>query len=141
MIFLTFFKTCARSHAPDKYETKSFKCSPSGGRFQNKIIKSIHLCVSNPFRDEIDEAKFISIIFDETLGNTYKSQMAAVFRYVSSGKIKGGLAEFIDVSENHTAPGLLFEVMKLGKRYHFHQKLVGQAYDEAPAMATYQNGP
>jgi hypothetical protein len=110
-------------------------------RIQNDIIESVANIILEEIKSEINGAKFVSIIVDETTDICDKSQLSTIFRYVTdTGNIEERFVGFADVSENRDATALFNHIVRYLDEYNCRQKLIAQTYDGAAVMAGEHNG-
>lgn len=111
------------------------------GDIQNDIIDSISEKMTHIIKNEISQAKFVSIILDETTDISMKSQLSHVLRYVTEdGVIRERFICFTDVSRNRTASGLFEDIINFLSSFGCEEKLIAQTYDGAAVMAGEHNG-
>lgn len=111
--------------------------SPS---IQNDLIKATADVLLEQISCEINEARFVSIILDETSDISTKSQLSTVLRYVYKGQIFERFLGFTDVSSDRTAAGLMKHVEEIVQMYSLEDKLAGQTYDGASVMSGHLSG-
>lgn len=108
----------------------------TSNRIQNDLISAVATIILKRIKQEIDEARFIAIVLDETTDITNFSQLSIVIRYVKSdGSIQERFLGFKNVSENRTADALYSLVYNVIKDINGEKKLVAQSYDGAAVMA------
>lgn len=113
---------------------------------QNELIEIIALKVLWEIKERMENAKYVSIMADETTDISNKSQMCVTVRFIHNGKICEHLVDLVDVSEDRRAEALadkMKESLKstLGLDGGSEDKcfIVGQSYDGAANMAGCNN--
>ncbi|CAI9718735.1 Hypothetical predicted protein [Octopus vulgaris] len=110
-------------------------------RIQNDLIEAIHKVMLNEIQKEIDQAKFVSILVDETSDVSASSQLSTVLRYVTEDCVtKERFIGFSDVSADRSANALSEHVFKCIETWECGNKLIAQTYDGAATMAGQLNG-
>ncbi|CAI9741255.1 finger MYM-type 1-like [Octopus vulgaris] len=110
-------------------------------RIQNDLIEAIHKVMLNEMQKEIDQAKFVSILVDETSDVSASSQLSTVLRYVTEDCVtKERFIGFSDVSADRSANALSEHVFKCIETWECGNKLIAQTYDGAAIMAGQLNG-
>ncbi|CAI9720695.1 finger MYM-type 1-like [Octopus vulgaris] len=110
-------------------------------RIQNDLIEAIHKVMLNEMQKEIDQAKFVSILVDETSDVSASSQLSTVLRYVTEDCVtKERFIGFSDVSADRSANALSEHVFKCIETWECGNKLIAQTYDGAATMAGQLNG-
>ncbi|XP_076308512.1 zinc finger MYM-type protein 1-like [Tachypleus tridentatus] len=107
---------------------------------QNDLIQALSNVLKKHIKKEIDSARFVAIILDETSDVISKSQLSTVLRFVCNGKVFERFIGFSDVSVDRTADGLFSHVVDIAKEFEIENKLVGQTYDGASVMSGHMNG-
>ncbi|CAF5004578.1 unnamed protein product, partial [Rotaria sp. Silwood1] len=107
---------------------------------QNQLIQVIGDVIIKNIIEEVKQAKFFTILLDETADIANIQQASLCLRYVYNGVIQAKFIKFIPVVDR-TGVGLanllLKEVIDLGLNLEF---CVGQGYDGCPTMSGYING-
>lgn len=105
---------------------------------QNELIECIGTVVRNEIKDEISKAMFVSIMLDETVDISKKSQLSTTIRYISESNQHYAVERFIKfsyVSNERTADGLYNHIKNFIEEFDFAEKLIAQTYDGAAVMA------
>lgn len=103
---------------------------------QNDIIQAISSVMYNEILAEIDEAKFVAILTDESTDTSSKSQMSTVIRFVDlNGNTKERFLGFTNVSDDRSAGAISKHIIETIKKLKCEKKLVAQCYDGASVMA------
>ncbi|XP_025208701.1 52 kDa repressor of the inhibitor of the protein kinase-like [Melanaphis sacchari] len=116
---------------------KSVYISPM---IQNEIIQICGSLIQKEIVLKINQAKFFTILADETCDISRIEQMSLCVRYIDNGCIKEDFLAFIpiyDVSGKGMACTIIREIGKLGIKI---ENLIGQGYDGASAMSGLYNG-
>ncbi|XP_076330811.1 zinc finger MYM-type protein 1-like [Tachypleus tridentatus] len=124
------YDTCLDSHL--NTATVFQRTSPT---VQNDLIQALSNVLKKHIKKEIDSARFVAIILDETSDVMSKSQLSTVLRFVCNGKVFERFIGFSDVSADRTADGLFSHVVDIAKEFEIENKLVGQMYDGASVMS------
>lgn len=107
---------------------------------QNEIIQICGSLIQKEIVLKINQAKFFTILADETCDISRIEQMSLCVRYIDNGCIKEDFLAFIpiyDVSGKGMACTIIREMGKLGIKI---ENLIGQGYDGASAMSGLYNG-
>jgi hypothetical protein len=86
--------------------------------------------VANEEIKEVQRAKFVSVMLDETSDIQRKSKFSTVLRYLSERKICERLSGFIDVSCDRKSGCLFQHVQQVISESERDKKLVDQIFDE-----------
>ncbi|XP_050303834.1 zinc finger MYM-type protein 1-like [Anthonomus grandis grandis] len=107
---------------------------------QNELLQILSNEVLQSARDEISEAKFYSVLADETKDLSKKEQMAILIRYIYKLEIKEIFLGFIHCEKLDATS--LFATIKntLLKNGILLENCVGQAYNGASVMSGHLNG-
>lgn len=109
-------------------------------KIQNNLIYAIQETMYNEIAKEINQAKFVAILLDDTPDLSNHSRLSTVLRYVTkSGIVKERFICFEDVSTDRSAKTLSELVFKCIQTWKCESKLVAQTYDGAATMARYLN--
>jgi hypothetical protein len=107
---------------------------------QNELIEICANFIRQKLIQEVKNAKFYTVIGDETADVSTVEQFTFCLRYVFEDKVHEKFIEFVP-AEDRTGKGLaqliLDELNNLGLDPHF---MVGQAYDGCSAMSGKFNG-
>ncbi|XP_014782106.1 uncharacterized protein LOC106877671 [Octopus bimaculoides] len=110
-------------------------------RIQNDLIDAIHKVMLNEMQKEIEQAKFVSILVDETSDVSAYSQLSTVLRYVTEDCVtKERFIGFIDVSADRSTNVLSEHDFKCIETWQCGKKLIAQKYDGAATMAGQLDG-
>ncbi|EFA12602.1 hypothetical protein TcasGA2_TC001842 [Tribolium castaneum] len=112
----------------------------TSNHIQYNLISAIGTVVLEKIKLEIKQARFVSIVLDETTDITNVSQLSAVLRYLTADGIKERFLGFIEVTGARTADSLYKIVCEIIKHYECTDKLVVQSYDGAAVMAGHLGG-
>ncbi|CAI9719892.1 Hypothetical predicted protein [Octopus vulgaris] len=105
-------------------------------RIQNDLIEAIHKDMLNEMQKEIEQAKFVSILVDETSDVSASSQLSTVLRYVTEDCVtKERFIGFSDVSADRSANALSEYVFKCIETWECGNKWIAQTYDGVATMA------
>lgn len=108
---------------------------------QNELIQCISTVVKNEIKTEINKSTFVSIMLDETVDISKKSQLSTTVRYISDEhQAVERFIDFSDVSNARTAVALYNHITKFISEYECGWKLIAQTYDGAAVMAGQHNG-
>ena len=107
---------------------------------QNELLEILSNEVLQSARDEIAEAKFFSVLADETKDLSKKEQMSIIVRYIYKSEIKEIFLGFIHCEKLDALS--LFTTIKntLLKNGLLLENCVGQAYDGASVMSGHLKG-
>ncbi|GBP84162.1 hypothetical protein EVAR_36679_1 [Eumeta japonica] len=75
----------------DNDMTQLTLCSLVSSDIQNDLIKSIAQVIRDEIKSEINFAKFVSVIADETPDISHREQMSVIFRYLTKTGIERDL--------------------------------------------------
>ncbi|GBP98018.1 hypothetical protein EVAR_96429_1 [Eumeta japonica] len=91
---------------------------------QNDLIKSIAQVIRDEIKSEINFAKFVSVIADETPDISHREQMSVIFRYLT----KTGIKEICRFSDVTLEPGadLSQSILEIIDQFNCKEKLVGR---------------
>ncbi|XP_067131982.1 zinc finger MYM-type protein 1-like [Centruroides vittatus] len=110
-------------------------------KIQNELVNSLGNVLLQEIKKEIENAKFVAIIVDETTDISHRAQMSTVFRYVKeNGNVEERFVGFTDASENRDANSLFTHIKSYLDEFQCTKKLVAQTYDGAAVMAGQHNG-
>ncbi|XP_077299579.1 zinc finger MYM-type protein 1-like [Arctopsyche grandis] len=128
-----------------KYDTKLSARLQNSNSFtsdniQNDIIESIGDVLLDEIKREINDARYISIILDETSDIANSSRLSTMVRYVKDGDVQERFLGFSDVSDDRSAKGLSEHVFKTLEKFQCRDKLVAQGYDGAATFSGHLNG-
>ncbi|GBP47706.1 Zinc finger MYM-type protein 1 [Eumeta japonica] len=107
---------------------------------QNDLIKSIAQVIRDEIKSEINFAKFVSVIADETPDISHREQMSVIFRYLTKTGIEERFVGFFDVTLERGADQLSQSILEIIDQFNCKEKLVGQSYDGAAVMSGAQGG-
>ena len=108
---------------------------------QNDLIEATADVISNRIREEVNNAKFVSVQADETTDCAQHAQLSIIVRYVHDNKLCERFLGFYDVSESKSAETLSQKIIQALDQFNdIKQKLVCQTYDGAAVMAGHVNG-
>ncbi|XP_065224105.1 zinc finger MYM-type protein 1-like [Planococcus citri] len=110
---------------------------------QNELIECISKVVVDEIKSEIRQAKFVSIMLDESVDISKKSQLSITVRYIPESDEHQVVERFIryfDVSSERNASNLYDVVQKFIQEFEIGEKLIAQTYDGAAVMAGQHNG-
>ncbi|GBP56145.1 Zinc finger MYM-type protein 1 [Eumeta japonica] len=102
---------------------------------QNDLIKSIAQVIRDEIKSEINFAKFVSVIADETPDISHREQISVIFRYLTKTGIEERFVGFFDVTLERGADQLLQSILEVIDQFNCKEKLVGQSYDGAAVMS------
>ena len=134
-----------RINAGDNYlkrhiETAGGSAMYTSWNTQNEIINTVGDIISEKIVDEVKDAKYFSVLVDETTDCSTKEQMSLSVRYVHDGKVCEKFLTFVTVNDL-TGHGLAKSILDI-----LHEKTLdpmnmrGQGYDGASAMSGQFNG-
>ena len=107
---------------------------------QNGLIKSAGTVIQNKILDKVSEAKFFSLLVDETTDLSKEEQMTICLRYVSDNKIREDFIDYVSV-DDMTGEGLANAILSRLRQCPIDLScMVGQGYDGASAMSGMFNG-
>lgn len=109
-------------------------------RIQNDLIEAVANSLLEEIKSEIKDAKFVSVLVDETTDVSNTAQLSLVLRYIYNGQTKERFVGFSDVSENRTASGISEIIRQYLTEFDCNDKLIAQSYDGAASMAGHING-
>ncbi|GBP64379.1 Zinc finger MYM-type protein 1 [Eumeta japonica] len=121
-----------------RYENSVF--SGLSSDIQNDLIKSIAQVIRDEIKSEINFAKFVSVIADETPDISHREQMSVIFRYLTKTGIEERFVGFFDVTLERGADQLSQSILEVIDQFNCKEKLVGQSYDGAAVMSGAQGG-
>ncbi|GBP31719.1 Zinc finger MYM-type protein 1 [Eumeta japonica] len=107
---------------------------------QNDLIKSIAQVIRDEIKSEINFAKFVSVIADETPDISHREQMSVIFRYLTKTGIEERFVGFFRCSLERGADQLSQSILEVIDQFNCKEKLVGQSYDGAAVMSGAQGG-
>ncbi|GBP60233.1 Zinc finger MYM-type protein 1 [Eumeta japonica] len=107
---------------------------------QNDLIKSIAQVIRDEIKSEINFAKFVSVIAEETPDISHREQMSVIFRYLTKTEIEKRFVGFFDVTLERGADQLSQSILEIIDQFNCKEKLVGQSYDGAAVMSGAQGG-
>ena len=121
------------------------KNAPKNARYTSKTIQNQRISiVGNHIRSEIIEeiqmAKYYSIIADELSDISNKEQLSISFQYVLDGMVREVFADFVEVERitGKTLADAIIQCLAMwGLRIQYFR---GQCYDGASSMAGAQSG-
>ncbi|GBP40760.1 hypothetical protein EVAR_26424_1 [Eumeta japonica] len=79
---------------------------------QNDLIKSIAQVIRDEIKSEINFAKFVSVIADETPDISHREQMSVIFRYLTKTGIEE-ICRFFDVTLERGADQLSQSILEI----------------------------
>ncbi|GBP77619.1 Zinc finger MYM-type protein 1 [Eumeta japonica] len=106
-------------------------------RFDEKSIAQV---IRDEIKSEINFAKFVSVIADETSDISHREQMSVIFRYLTKTGIEERFVGFFDVTLERGADQLWQSILEIIDQFNYKEKLVGQSYDGAAVMSGAQGG-
>ena len=109
-------------------------------RIQNGLSDAMGASLKNSIVAEVKEARFFSLLADETTDASAKEQLNICLRYVKDGSICErffGLREASDLTGSVLANQLIPTLTTAGIPVSY---MVGQSYDGAAAMSGCKNG-
>jgi hypothetical protein len=107
---------------------------------QNDIITTTGNIIRNKIIERVRNAKFFSVLVDETTDLSKQEQMTMCLRYVTDNHLCEDFIDFISVSDM-TGVGLANTILSRLKQFQLDLTyLVGQGYDGASAMSGIFNG-
>lgn len=107
---------------------------------QNQLIDIVGSHIQSEILDEIQEAKYYSIIADEVVDVSNKEQLSISCRYVLSGGVKEVFVDFVEVERitgKELAEAITDSIHSWGLSL---QHMRGQCYDGASNMAGARSG-
>ena len=108
---------------------------------QNDLIFSLSECIMNKIRDELNQAKFVSVGVDETSDISSTTQCAITFRYVTTvGSVVERFIGFFNVSGIANAKSITDLVLSRIDDLNLRSKLIAQTYDGAATMSGCASG-
>ena len=119
--------------------------SPRNARYtsktiQNELVEVIGMAICNDILQEVQKAKYYSIIADEVTDVSNKEQLSHTIRYVSSGTVKEMFVDFVEV-ERITGRALGEAILHwLVNNGLSAVNLRGQCYDGASNMSGARSG-
>lgn len=111
--------------------------SPS---IQNEVIECCNQVILNKLVSQINEAKFFSVLSDETTDISTTEQVAICVRYIHEGKIREDFLQFVETASLKgcdLAQTIMTGLTSFGVDCQY---IVGQGYDGAGNMAGKFNG-
>lgn len=115
---------------------RSYLCT---NRIQNNIVHSVADVIKSRILLETKEAKFVSIIIDETPDINHREQLCVIIRYFYKNDIHNHFLGYIHISESPTADVLSNIILELLSKLECTSKLVAQSYDSASVMSGVRN--
>lgn len=108
---------------------------------QNELLDCCFAVYQTEIRRQIQGAKFVAIMADETTDVSQTTQLVIVFRYIFEGVIKEQFWGFFKL-ESTTAEGISTVLLRELKSILGNSKtiVIGQAYDGAAVMRGEKNG-
>ena len=106
---------------------------------QNELIQAIGAVLTKKIVAEINEAKFFTLMVDETIDCSGAEQLSVCLRFVKDGKIYERLLQLVeatDLSGAEIARQLLNILRNLRINPNF---MIGQCYDGTSAMSGQHN--
>ena len=119
--------------------------SPQNARYtsktiQNELVEVIGVAIRNDILQEVQSAKYYSIIADEVTDVSNKEHLSLSIRYVSSGTVKEMFIDFVEV-ERITGKALSEAILHwLAVNGLSVKDLRGQCYDGASNMSGARSG-
>jgi hypothetical protein len=95
----------------------------TSANIQNDLIEAGSTVIKEEIKKEVQTAKFISIMLDETSDIQCKSQLCTVLHYLSDSKICEQFLGFTNVSSDRTSDGLFKHIQQVNctcSKYNTH---------------------
>ncbi|GBP55041.1 Zinc finger MYM-type protein 1 [Eumeta japonica] len=88
LLFLKTYDSVLDMHLEQCFSTRNSVFSGLSSDIQNDLIKSIAQVIRDEIKSEINFAKFVSVIADETPDISHREQMSVIFRYLTKTGIE-----------------------------------------------------
>ena len=129
----------------DKTLHDHLKNSPRNGQYissltQNHLIDAISTHMPTQFGEEVRQARYFSLLADETTDSSHKEQLCICLRYLYKDKLVERFLCFAE-ADDLTGSGLAKQLLKTLQEFEIDKNnMVGQGYDGASAMSGIRNG-
>lgn len=137
---LQFMVTCNDEVLKDHLETASKNATYISSVSQNNLIDAIANVFSQLIADQVKEARYFSLLADETTDCSKQEQLVVCLRYVYQDVLYERFVGFA-IAPDLSGQGLANQLLNILRDKDINiDNMVGQGYDGAAAMSGQKNG-